>query len=336
MKRRPFIFVGLVTVMVGFLLAQRAAALTISPPTFEVMAKPGEVKTLSIRVINDQSAVVTLFTSTANFKAQGETGQPDFLFDVQTVDLASWIKPEKANLTLQPDESAFMPFTITVPANAEPGGHYAGLFFGTGAPQADAGQVGVESKLGALIIVSVEGNIRESAQIKELAVEQGQKRSHLPVDFRLRIENIGNVHVRPKGFLTIRNMFGGVAATLSVNPKEGAALPGSTRRFDLTWKRTESGSGNGLFAELREEWKNFALGTYSAEAVVTYGENEKTLTATTSFAVFPWLLLTIVFIVLVVFIFLVVKGIKAYNRMIIRRAQGRLGRSTSGENKLTK
>ncbi|MBI4426673.1 MAG: hypothetical protein HY567_03785 [Candidatus Kerfeldbacteria bacterium] len=321
MNRGRILTLALSLSLVALLAAQRSEALTISPPTFEVMAKPGESKSLSIRVINDQSTLVTLFTSTANFKAQGETGQPDFLFDVETIDLASWIKPGKTSFTLEPGDSTFVPFTIDVPAQAEPGGHYAGLFFGTGAPAADGGQVGIESKLGALIILSVEGNIRESAAVKEFDTSP-DRRNHLPVPFVLRIENIGNVHFRPAGFVTIRNMFGGVSTTIPVNPKEGAVLPASIRRFDLLWQRLDSqDNGGSFFRELADEWKNFGLGSYTAEAVVTYGQNDRVITATTKFTVFPWRLFLLIAVIVVVLIWLLVKGIKSYNAMIVRRAE---------------
>ncbi len=321
MNRGRILTLVLAASLAALLVPRGSRALTISPPTFEVTAQPGESKSLSIRVINDQSAAVTLFTSTANFRAQGETGQPDFLFDVQTADLASWIKPEKTSFTLEAGDSTFAPFTIDVPADAEPGGHYASLFFGTGAPVADGGQVGIESKLGALIILSVAGDTRESAAIKEFATGPG-RRNHLPAPFVLRIENTGNVHFRPAGFVTVRNMFGGVSATIPVNPKEGAVLPASVRRFDLQWQRVDQqDAGGNFFQELADEWTNFAFGPYSAEAVVTYGSSGRTLTAAAKFSIFPWRVMVLLAVVLVLVIWLLVRGIRFYNAMIIRRAR---------------
>jgi hypothetical protein len=303
-------------------LAKPAAAVTLVPPSLELSADPGDTIETKVKLFNETTSALTLTASSANFTAQGEEGEPGFEFDAPSADLAEWIKPGQASFDLEPGATIEIPVKIGIPANAEPGGHYAGLFFGSGAAAAEGGQVGIQSKIGTLVILRVSGNIREAGTVVEFGAAGGQSLNRLPVGLLLRIQNNGNVHFRPKGFVTIRNMFGGVSATLPINPKDGAVLPNSIRRFTMDWAREEGAAKGNFFAEVGREWRNFALGTYTAEAVMTYGAENRTLTATAKITVFPWHFLLVLLLGIIVVITLLVLGMRNYNRMIIKRAQG--------------
>lgn len=315
-------------VVLGMLIAiQPAHALTLVPPSLEFSGTPGQTIATKVKLFNETNEVITQYSSTANFQAKDETGTPAFDPESEVVDLASWIALEKGPFTLQPGERLEIPVSINIPADAEPGGHYAGVFFSmqpAGAPN-EAGQVGITTKLGTLVLVRVEGVIREAGKV--VTFESGDAKTFYtrpPVDFVLRIQNEGNVHFRPTGTITIRNGIGGTTTTLTMNSQQGAVLPGSIRRFDNTWEKhlNDAERGN-FFEEIAGEWRNFAFGPYTATAAISYGQaDDKHFNATFSFWVFPWRIMLVSILVLALLIWLIIISVRNYNRWIVNKAKG--------------
>ncbi len=324
MSRRiawPISVLAVVSLAVAF--SKPARALTLVPPSLEFSVQKGETVKTEIKLYNETSQPQTLFPSTANFTAGDEDGTPNFDPDSKQVDLASWIKVDKASYTLDSNQQVTVAVTIAVPANADPGGHYAALFFGN-APAATTGSgVAVQSKIGTLVILRVEGQINESASVTSFVIK-GQKKTltRPPVSLEAVIQNQGNVHVRPEGTITIHNMIGGQTTSLVFNSARGAILPNSSRRFDVTWQKgTIDETPGSFFHEVAAEWHNFALGTYTASLAVTYGTNQQALSSDVRFTIFPWQLLLVLLIIIVAVVILLTLGIRNYNAMIIKRAE---------------
>lgn len=319
-------FLGAALLIGAALLVGRSAdALTIVPPSLEYAAKPGETINAKIKLFNEESETITVFASVANFTAKGERGEPDFQFEATPTGAASWVEPPAGAVTVKPNDRIELPVTIKVPNNAEPGGHYVSVFFGTdpSLKPENGGQVTVRSLLGTLVILRVEGTVRESATVAGFTAGDGKTLTKLPATFTLRIRNSGNVHVRPQGEVVIKNLFGGETARLSLNETNGAALPDSVRAYDVIWKKIEEKQKTGnFFQELGYQWRNFALGPYTATASVTYGANKQNLVATTKINVIPWQLLLVSGLIVVIVVLVIVFGIRAYNQAIIKRARG--------------
>ncbi len=326
MKNRSIVLAVLTTLFfTGWFLIRSATAITLIPPSFEFGAKPGETIPTKVKVFNETTQAVTLYSSTANFKAKDETGVPDFLTVVEDDTLATWISLAPGPFVLQPGERLEVPVEIVVPKNAGAGGHFAGIFFSPQAPQptGQTSEVVIGSKIAALVLLRVEGEIREAGAIAEFATTSGETTfNRLPIDFLLRFQNSGNVHVRPTGNITIRNLLGGTSTVLPINSTQGAVLPASTRKFEATWeKMTGSPARGSFFKEFAYEWSNFAFGPYTANVALTYGQaNDKSATATVRFWVLPWRILILSILVIILIIWLIVRLVKHYNRWIIRKA----------------
>ena len=175
-------------------------------------------------------------------------------------------------------KTADIPFTIRVPVDAEPGGHYAGVLVGTVPLQNEGGtgEMGVGSLLSSLFLVRTTGAIIESGFIRDFApvkkLVEGQE-----AIFALHFENTGNVHLRPEGEISITNMFGRTRGKIIIDKNNtfGNVLPNSKRKFIFEW------TGEHNF---------FDIGRYKAVARLAYGENlEKTAYYTTYFWVIPWI-----------------------------------------------
>lgn len=322
MRNRSSLLVLLgVMIGVGVIGYHSAKALTLVPPSLEYKTAPGQTIDGVVKLINNENRTLVLTPSTANFGAKDETGDPDFKFGAPPEDLASWIKIDTTTVTLDLGETKEIPFKIEVPANADPGGHYAGIFFSSGGTASGGGQIGVQSKLGSLIILTVDGNIREQATIDSVKINGPTTIGRPPVDFQIRIKNGGNVHIKPKGKVTILNMFGGEVESLTL-PQDKNVLPGQTRLFEVTWvKNAASAKKGSFFNEISAEFSNFALGTYTANVEVTYGQNDTTMLGKVKFTVIPWRALSVVALGVLIIILLLTFGLKSYNQMVIRKAQ---------------
>ncbi|MBI2984858.1 MAG: hypothetical protein HYY50_04515 [Candidatus Kerfeldbacteria bacterium] len=323
--RSPRILVPTIIALSGWLLwPQQGQAISIVPPSLEFGVQPGQTVKTSIKLYNEEDRAYALFSSVSNFTAYGEEGEPTFDFAEQRSDLAGWIDVGAGPYTLKPGDRIEVPIEINVPPEAEPGGHYASVFFGTepSPKQEGGGQVAVRSLVGTLIILRVEGQVQESGSILEFKPTGSKSKSRLPVDLLLRIRNDGNVHFRPKGTVIVRNIFGGESARLTANDTNGAVLPDSVRRFEVTWQKPDSKDQSGnFFSEFGAEWRNFGFGPYTATATVMYGQSDLTLQATTQFTIIPWRVLLMVLVVLVILILILTVGLKRYNAAVIRHAQ---------------
>ncbi len=322
--------VVLVAVVLGFSLIgpSDAEALTLIPPSFEFGVIPGQDSSTAIKVFNETAETLELFTEVTSFTNEGETGNPIFDFKAPLTGLAEWIEVEAGPIILAPGERKEIPVIINVPADADPGGHYAAVFFVDVPPEAGAGQVAIGAKLGSLILVRVAGEVEEGGNLAEFFAEDKKTTfSRLPISFFARFQNSGNVHLRPTGTITITNLFGKESAKVDLNEAKGATLPQTIRKYEAIWEKdqVQETTGNvwsNFWKEYSNEWNNFAFGRYKAQLNLTFGAaNDQLATAETSFWVFPWRVIIISALILLVAIFLLIFLIKRYNAWLVKKAQ---------------
>jgi hypothetical protein len=319
----------LVTILIigGMFLFEVVQALTVSPVKFEISGSPGQRLLGELELFNEQEETRTFYSSFENFEARGETGTPYFTPGKE--DLATWIEAP-AQVTLEPRERKTVPFSIQVPQNAEPGGHFAAIFWGTTPPQAkEGGQVAVGAKTGVLILLTVSGEIKGGGGLLEFSTKDKEKFfDSLPINFFYRFQNTSTDRIKPDGEIEIKNTFGKVSAVLPANKVEGNVLPRSIRKFEVIWEtqnkakveETLNQAKTGFFEKVKKQWKDFHFGRYTANLNLTYGPKNETAKASFSFFIIPWQLLILIIILLAVIIILGGMGIKRYNRWIITKA----------------
>ncbi len=95
----------------------------------------------------------------------------------------------------------------------------------------------------------------------------------------LTFKNLGNIHLKPKGDIVIRNWSGNQTNALPFNEGGGNVLPGSKRRFENSWQLS-----------LRN------IGLYTVTASATYGSDATELIVSKKIFVLPyWLLIALLF-----------------------------------------
>jgi hypothetical protein len=242
--------------------------------------------------------------------------------------LGTWIKTETNSIKISSKQQKIVPFTITIPKDADPGGHFAVIFLGT-SPGVSSG-VSIGAKTGTLVLLSVNGNVKKQAGLLNFNTV-GKKfwYSTLPVSFEYRFKNDGGDRIKPQGKITIRDTIFWPTEKLDANPVEGNILPASTRKFTVDWINYErskdyvapTGFFKKFWSDVGYQWKNFAVGLYSARLNVAYGAEGIHAKSTVFFFVFPWQLVLVMLLVLIIVFWGGKKIIKRYNKFIIDKAR---------------
>ena len=332
--RKRFQF-GLILATGVFLFAifvNTVSAIVITPPRLELVGDPGQTITGEIKVTNDSTSGVTYYTQVENFEAGDETGNPQFVTAREV--LATWVNVSPS-VYIAGGELKSIPFSITIPRNTEPGGYFASIFVRTTPPPQNGGEVSIGARLGSLLLLRVNGEIREGVSILEFATKDKKRIfSSLPVETYYRFQNTGADRVKPEGDIVVKNIFGLTAKVLNANRSEGSVLPRSIRRFESAW--INGGGGNedpellppaktndGFFGEAKKQAKNFAFGYYTAHLDIHYGESNQAAKEKFRFFVIPWQLLIIVIVGLLVLLVVSKFILRRYTNYIIRSHQKR-------------
>lgn len=267
-----FAAIGMFSLTLSRVFAQDPSQITISisPPVFELSANPGEQIKNSIRVTNLSNETQEIFVDKRNFTALGEEGGVDLTEEDTSYSLASWVSTDKENAVIAAKESTDFKFTVDVPGNVEPGGHFGSIVFKTKAKNLKEGQSGtaIGQEVGALLLVKIAGDIKEQARIASFKTQNGVYEKG-PVIFETRTRNAGNVHLKPRGTITVHNMFGAEVAKIRVDERN--VLPDAIRAVQTEW-----GAGG------------FQLGRYTANLSMVYGDEGTIITSSTSFFLFPY------------------------------------------------
>src|SRR3989338_44769 len=106
----------LVLLITGFLLFPSAAsALTVISPVVEISADPSATERGIVKVFNESDKPLELKATVEKY-AQFGLGGTDHL---------QWISLDQSEILLLAKQVVIVPFTVAIPANAEPGGYYA-------------------------------------------------------------------------------------------------------------------------------------------------------------------------------------------------------------------
>ncbi len=273
--------------------AQASLPLTVAPARQEIVINPGEGAAVNIRFYNFSEAPVSGIVRIADFIVDNAQGAPRIIENVGQVSprfsAQTWLNIPYDRITIAANDKVSLQAKITVPADARSGGRYVAVYFEptTAIPQAigaekEAG-TGVSSRIASLIYIKVSGPTTEKALISRFFTpgffEYG------PVKVETQILNRGDYHVRPRGVITMSNIFG--APVDQTNLKEENIFPDVVRNYENS---------------LGKKW---LMGKYKLNLTASYGEGGQVLEAFTYVWVFPWrvalaVILTIIILVLII------------------------------------
>lgn len=278
-----------------------AAAVTVGPVRLEYSANPGDVVRGNLFVQNEGKTKETYYPSFEKFTE--ENGEK--VFSKEKTGLVSWIQTI-SSITLNPGEGQQIPFAITVPNDAPPGGHFAVIWWSSTPPGQQNEQVAIVSRAGILVYLQVSGNIQESGKITSLTASQKVIFDSSPIDFTVTFQNNGNSYLKPNGEIVLKNILGITQASAAINPFGVVVLPQSKKDLTMTLKPPA-----------------IAFGPYRAEARIFYGQNKEEITQSIWIWILPWTTTAWILVFLVFVFFLIPRGIRRYNQWVISRAKSK-------------
>lgn len=245
-------------------------AMQISPLRQTVTVDPGSEQVVRLEVRNTEGVEKTIIPGVDAFVIDSNTGAA--LFGAKD-DALSWIRVTPASFTLKNGETGTFLFTINVPNQTAPGGHYLGLFALSDPSQ---GSVGIGTRVGSLLFLTVGGEIRE-----EVIVERFAPTSVVTIlphaSVGIQLKNAGNIHVEPKGHIVMYTMTGEEDGRHGINGGLRKVLP---RAY---WQEE---------SDMELTWKH--IGRVTARLYLSYGTTNQQIVSTTVFWYVPWQALLIV------------------------------------------
>lgn len=250
--------------------ALEQVTITAIPPKVELKGDPGQTLTATLKVRNDSTETQYFTVNVEDFIVADNIGTP---LPVATKvsnrwSLANWITAPK-EIPVDAGGMQVINIGIKIPMTALPGGHYAMVTYtpNAEAKSGDLKKTGniITQRVGTLVYVTVSGPVTEKATVTKFTtpkfLEQG------PVDFTGSIESMSDVHINPKGTITISNPLNTKVAEIKVDA--GNIFPETVRDFATSWN---------------QKW---GWGRYKADLNLVYGTAGSLLTATIFFWLFP-------------------------------------------------
>jgi hypothetical protein len=252
--------------------AQTTEGVQVKPAVVEDSIQPGQTYHFTIKVTNLATQDKVFFLGAQNIKGLDDDGTPVFADPEEATkfDLSEWVQLPSDSIALKANETKDVAFTVRVPSDASPGSHFGGIFFDQKPIKQQTTGTGVGIKVGTILSLRIAGDILEEARLREFSSDK-LIYNEAKVRFTERVEDLGNVLIRPHGLIEISDMFGKSIAQIRVNDAGSPVFPGEDRTYATAW-----------------EYDGFAFGRYQAVVSLSYGDEEKkTISGTTSFWILP-------------------------------------------------
>ncbi len=320
------IVVCLSLVMSSFAFAQTKPALsggtTITPLIIEAGVDPGDERIEEVKVTNQEGYNRTFGLKFLYAAVSPISGDLSLVAnagaEVAQNSLSSWmslVDEKDSARVIGPGSDYTFKFRVKIPANAQPGAHYAMVQATEGVelPTGGTGS-GIGSTLTSVVAYTVSGEVIEKGLVRSF---QSNKKVYFDqnLGFKSVLENLGNAHFVPNGFIDITNVFGKKVAHIVFNEKGTRTLPASQRLYTTDFPDA-----------------GLALGMYTATLGISFGSvSKQSLVQDVTFFVMP-LLQFVVLLVVVVGIYIWMRRWKSQ----LAKEYARTGKPSDGKNSYKK
>jgi hypothetical protein len=200
----------------------------VSPPRFELRAKPGEVLREVLDIGNDAAVPDDFAVSTADWRLN-DKGGVEFDEPLQPGSCRPWVRIERHTVAMQPRSVRKYRFEIHVPAGAAPQECRFAILVQKSAEEPDvrAGdiQFPLQGRIGVIVYVAV-GDVKPRLELRGVGLAKFNGRLTPAATFH----NSGTSHGRPEGVLEGRDSSG---KTYEFVVSPFPILPGETREIAL-------------------------------------------------------------------------------------------------------
>lgn len=279
---------------VGKVFAQMRLPLVVAPARQQITLDPGKSDSSIIKFFNESTDPVAGTIKAVDYIVTDKEGSPVFLENGEIptkYSAAKWIKLPFDKATIAAGTVLRIPFTITAPKTANPGGHYIAIMFEqtnsasiqNSSPDTEQGIMAVSPRIVGLVNIKINGAITEEAFVSKFTTPSFLEFGPVPVS--AEILNRGDNHITPKGQIVIYDFTGKPVAQSVLDSKN--IFPGTSRIYE-----TKLGP-------------KLLIGKFKVTLTASYGDTGKALSAQSIIWIFPWsttlaILLGIAIIILLV------------------------------------
>ncbi len=250
----------------------------VGPGKIDISIKPGETKVVEMTVTNRTGERHVFNVTVEDAAGSQDPGTSIVLLgdNVGPYSLKDYISVPRYTFELDHNQRARIPVTISLPANADPGGAYGSVLIDTVAIDAQAGNTGgtvpqsaIIARIGTLFFITIPGpTLKEGALTQFGTSPEKMFYQNTPINFGILFENTGSIHLAPYGELRVTNMFGEEVGFVSLEP--WFVLPQSLRLREVSWDR------------------DFLFGRYTATVQINRSYDDVIDTMSYSFWILPW------------------------------------------------
>jgi hypothetical protein len=301
---------------------------TVSPVFFDLTADPGTTLTEKIKIRNNTTSPIPIKLQVS--KLTGDLNGNLTIKQDKADSSIGWIKFDQESIILRPLEWTEVPFAIDIPKDAAYG-YYLTISFtqDNSSPLRRSGATITGAAAVPVLLNVRKPGAKADGKLVEFSTNSFLN-EYLPVDFTVKIQNTGNIHIKPHGNIFISGGSRKDLAVLDINPGLGSILPQSARSYEASWmdgfavmepvmvsgqpKLDKNGKVEMHLALNWNKLTSLRIGKYDANVLLVFdnGTRDVPLEGKLSFWVFPYKLITGVLILLIAVFFLAKFVLKKY------------------------
>jgi hypothetical protein len=235
-------FVGAVaTVVAAFVLSTSVFAqspapgtesITISPVSNKITADAGVKVDGELTVVNDGNTAYDFTVYARPYSIQNDNyDNPNFTIATKNTEVYQWVQFQKSSYHLEANKTVKIPYTIRIPATANPGGHYGVIFAETQPSGPVSGNAVVRKKrVGMILYTTVNGDVQNTGQATGGDIPFWQLQP--PLEAKVTAKNTGNNDFLNNTNLVVKDIFGNIKYQ---SQKDYRVLPDTSRTSTLQW-----------------------------------------------------------------------------------------------------
>jgi hypothetical protein len=302
--------------------------ITVSPVYFDYIAKPGDDITDKVRVRNNNSLPTTLDIRIQKLSAD-ENGSIVIKDSTESDQYLKWLMVDNSSFETPSREWVDLNFQIKIPDDAAYG-YYWMLDLSEKPSSTEGGKVSLTGSVAVPILLNVKKDgAKASASITKFSTSK-KIYEYLPAEFVTKIQNTGNIHIKPRGNIFISSPGKKDVAILDVNSQTANILPESIRKFTNEWNdgfisyeivkkdnEIHLDKNGKPIRKLTINWDkltHFRFGPYTANLFLVFDEGNRdvAMEASTVFWVIPYKLILILILGIIGSILLIRLILKSY------------------------
>jgi len=274
-------------IMIGAVLAPTVVqALTFTPDRIDTQVYPGVPFSEELTLLNETGEPSSVVLEPVLLDIiDAASGQASFLLDSAGDSSLSWLSVTPDQFVLIPGEQRNVTVQVSAPDTSS-GSLTAGIAATFRPVRSDeGGDVSVIGVTGPYVFAEVLSTDSVVHGVIESFRSTGGSKwfSSQPVPLSVSFANTGSVHLKPSGYIEVRDMLGRVIDRLVVNEEKRTVLAGTSRKFDVIW----GGHAEERTSDFKREFQEPLIGPFRFTVSMTYGEDAVDTTQLTLWAV-PW------------------------------------------------